>query len=375
MIARACVIGAGIAGITTALALERAGVHTQVYEHWPELRCSGGPLMLLSNAVSALHTLDLSSSLLAVGMELDGMEFKRRDGRLLWTMPVGAASRRHGWPGIVVPRAKLMALLAERLQRPIQFGARYAAHIESDAAVELLFEDGSRVVTDLLIGADGARSRVRQQFAPEHPAFSTGQIAWLGHSRVRDRTLRRGTSTGTLGRGLRFWSAAIDDGEVSWYAVVQDKHQVATRADLARLFASFHAPIPHLIDAASEDNLWAVEILDQDPLLRWSSARATLVGDAAHCFRPDIGQGAGQAIESAVALAEEVGRGGRSVTAALRAYERRRRARSARVQLLARTTALHIAVEQPALCAARDLAVGTTFPLVALPALEWLLSA
>jgi 2-polyprenyl-6-methoxyphenol hydroxylase-like FAD-dependent oxidoreductase len=173
---------------------------------------------------------------------------------------------------------------------------------------------------------------------------------------------------------MRFWSAAMGDGEVSWYATVQAKHEVKTRTDLARLFATCHAPLPRLIDTASPDSVHAVEILDQNPLLRWSTARTTLVGDAAHCVRPEIGQGACQALVSAVALASEISRPRRSLAAALRAYENRRRAQTARVQLLARTTAFHIDVENAALCAARDLGVATTFAWLATPTLDWLLS-
>jgi len=375
MIGPVSVVGAGIAGLAAAIGLEQAGVPVQVFERWPQLRSAGGTLLLWSNALAALERLGLRESVLDAGVELEGMALRRSDGRLLWTMPVGPASRRHGGPCLAVARATLLQLLAAKLRAPIRFGASYLTHVERAQHVEVVFEDGTRVRCRLLIGADGARSRVRRQLGWDSALIRTGQVAWIGHSRVPSRAIARGASSGTLGRGLRFWSVATQDGEVSWSALMSERYPVQTRAALAGLFARFHSPIPHLVTSAATNDLHRIEILDQQPLLRWSTARSTLVGDAAHCMRPELGQGACQALESAVTLVSELCRPQRDIGTSLRAYERRRRARTARIQLLARSASLHIEAEHPALCLTRDIGVATTFPWVAMPALDWILSS
>lgn len=375
MIGNACVVGAGIAGLTAAVALERAGVPTRVFEQSSTLRSCGGALMMWSNALVALREIGLEAEMIAAGSELEAMEFRRADGRLLWTMPVRDTSRRCGAPSLVVPRARAVQVLANALRSPIRFNASYIDH-EANAGEGAIvrFSDGSLVTTDLLIGADGARSRTREHVVPNAPSFETGQVAWIGRSNLQHPALRVGLPIGTVGHGLRFWTAAASDGDVYWYAIVQRKHEVASRADLARLYASYHAPIPELIDATSEAELIPVDILDQDPALGWSKPATTLVGDSVHASRPDVGQGACQAIESAVRLVAEITKP-QPLAAALESYERARRSRTASVQLLARATAFHSTVENPLLCSLRDIGVATTFPLLAMPALDWLLKA
>jgi 2-polyprenyl-6-methoxyphenol hydroxylase-like FAD-dependent oxidoreductase len=372
MIESACIIGAGIGGLATAVALRQRGVRVRVYEQAPELRSFGGALMLWSNAVRVLRALGLEEPALAVGCPLEGMEFRAWDGRLLWTMPVRDTSLRHRAPSLVVPRAAVVDLLARELGDDIQFSARYEQHAEASSGVDVGFEGGLRVSTDLLVGADGARSAIRQRLASRDASYGTGQIVWVGRTFATHPELVPGVPIGTVGRGLRFWAAPVRNGEVWWYAIVQTKHDATTLMDVAQLFARCHDPVPELVRRAEEDSVCHAEILDQAPAFRWSSYRTTLVGDAAHCSRPDVGQGACQALESAVVLAKEV-TGEREIGAALREYELRRGPRTAQVGLLARATSFHSVVEHPVLSVLRDVGVATTFPLLAMPALDWLL--
>ncbi len=372
MIESACIIGAGVAGLATGVALEARGVSVRIFEQAPELRSFGGALTLWSNAVRALRALGVEERVRAVGCPLSGMDFRAQDGRLLWRMPVGETSRRHAAPTLVVPRAALVESLAGALRHPVTLGKRYLQHIERARSIDVQLEGGQSAAADLLIGADGARSLVRPRLGVRNESFCTGQIIWVGRSTISHPSLIPGAPVATLGRGLRFWAAPMPEGDVWWYAIVQVKHGADTLADVQALFAQFHEPVPSLIASVEPSSFRRAELLDQAPTLGWSAYRATLIGDAAHCSRPDVGQGACQALESAVVLADALAREA-NLQKALREYELSRFPRTSHVGLLGRIVAFHAMAEDPALSTLRNLGIAHLFPRIAAPALEWVL--
>jgi 2-polyprenyl-6-methoxyphenol hydroxylase-like FAD-dependent oxidoreductase len=365
----ACIVGGGIAGLATGVALEQRGVSVTVVEQAGELRCFGGALTLWSNAIRVLRELGLESQLRRAGCELDGMEFRSEQGRRLWTMPVRRSSKRAGAPTLLVPRAKLLSILAAELDGSIHFSTRYEGHTESRDTVRVRLRGNGVEACDLLVGADGARSRVRTGIGVGGAAVHTGSSIWVGCSEIRHPMLTAGRPVGTLGRGLRFWMAPMASGETYWYAIVEQSRCADELSDVQRLFDGFHEPIPELIAAALPGSFARADILDRPPSFRWSSARVTLVGDAAHLSRPDVGQGACQSLESAACLAELV-TGALPLPAALREYELSRFSRTSHVGTLSRAVAFHGTAGAPWL---RELGVAFGFPLFAMPALRWML--
>jgi 2-polyprenyl-6-methoxyphenol hydroxylase-like FAD-dependent oxidoreductase len=204
-------------------------------------------------------------------------------------------------------------------------------------------------------------------------------VAFVGIARSAGAALAPGVPVATVGAGLRFWAGPMRDDRVYWYATVRDSDGIGPDADEARrrlldLFGSWHAPIGDLLASTGSDEIVRAPVVDRAPVDRWGEGRVTLLGDAVHPCTPDLGQGACQALESAVVLAESLASDADAVQA-LRRYEARRIRRTARVTQLSWVTAMQSAVDQPIACAVRDLGVRTLLGRVARPELAWLLAA
>lgn len=340
---RAIVVGAGIGGLSAAVALRRAGIETEVYERATTLAGiqAGGGLVLWHNAVLALRRLGLADEVAAIGHELHRHEFRSWRGRQLADWPVAAVSRRVGAPAYAVSRPALHRALADAAGGDIRLGVRCVGLEPDDDGVSVRF-DGGEARADLVVGADGLRSTVRRLLRPfEPPPRFAGYTAWQGVVRLADARVPDGTFENVWGRGRRFICFRIDDdGLVYWDGVTSDQigHELDmvghTRQEIVRAqFAGWPDPIPALIDATAEDDIAAIDIFDRRPVGRWGIGRVTLLGDAAHPMTFNLGQGACQAIEDALVLADCLARkpGGGDMPAALLAYERRRRARTTKM--------------------------------------------
>jgi 2-polyprenyl-6-methoxyphenol hydroxylase-like FAD-dependent oxidoreductase len=376
----ALIIGGGVGALSAAIALRRRGIEAEVFERAPSLRAGGGGLLLWANALRALRALGLEQEVLDLGAAVEIAEFRAHRGALLTTLPVGDLSRRHGAPSVIVPRGALLTVLAAALPAAaVHFGARctgFEAFVEDDVATAL-FADGSARDADVLVAADGLRSTVRAQLRGPESLRETGQVAFVGIAEGCEGALEPGVMVATLGEGQRFWAGALRGGRVYWYAAVKASARVSAEPAEARerlldLFEGWHTPIEALIGATADAELIRAVIADREPVRRWGEGRLTLLGDAAHPCTPDLGQGACQALESAVVLSRCLGEVD-DAEAALRRYEEQRGARTARITQLSWVTAMQSMVESPLACGLRDMGVRTLLRAVAMPELGWIL--
>jgi 2-polyprenyl-6-methoxyphenol hydroxylase-like FAD-dependent oxidoreductase len=178
-------------------------------------------------------------------------------------------------------------------------------------------------------------------------------------------------SVAAVGHGPRFWFAPLGDGATFWYATRAHRGEPAPDA-VAATFGDWHAPIPALVAATPEHEIAYTRIRDHAPVTRWGDGAVSLLGDAAHPTTPDLGQGACQAIESAVALGDAI-RDSDTLPDALRAYERRRMQRTATISRLSWMTATNSTVQDPLLCRLRDAAIRAALAPVARYHLRWIL--
>jgi 2-polyprenyl-6-methoxyphenol hydroxylase-like FAD-dependent oxidoreductase len=355
-IKHALIIGGGIGGLAAAIALRRAGIQATVYERADEIRAVGAGLALWANAVRALGRLGLGDAVRAIGVpEASGAVHSWRGETLI---PMSSRDLEHklGEISIVVHRAELQAILQGALDDDaVRLGARCTGFTQSRDGVTAQFADGTTASGDLLIGADGLHSAVRAQLFGARPPRYAGYTAWRAIAPFDHARLTPGE---TMGRGARFGMAPVGGGQAYWYATFNTPEggrdsEGQRKPTLLELFRGWHSPIEALIEATDEAAILRNDIYDRDPLPYWSVGRVTLLGDAAHPMTPNLGQGACQALEDAVVLADVLKEGG-DVVAALRAYQSRRIERTAALVRQARQVGAVGQWSNPLACRLRD---------------------
>lgn len=378
--------GAGIGGLTSALALARRGITVTIVDQAAELGEVGAGLQLGPNAVKVLAALGLEAELKAISFAPEAAEVRgRNSGKLLLRNPLGAAaSRRWGAPYLQVHRADLQSILLEAVRQRAEISLRLgvkACGVEvSDTSAALLLEDGSRIAGDVLVGCDGVRSTVRETlFGPEAPRF-TGQVAWRGV--VPAERLPRGLVPPTAGvwtgEGKHFVHYYLRGGALVNFVGVVERDwrkegwsEPGDPAELQADFAGWPEPVASLCRNVDQPFRWA--LYGRAPLPQWSKGRATLLGDACHPMLPFLAQGAAMAIEDAAVLAHKLTTLS-DPTAALAAYERERKPRTSKVQAWSARNAHLFHLSEPMAAAAFNAAklVDRVTPGGAAARFDWL---
>ena len=319
------VAGAGVGGLTAGIALTRAGYQVTIYERADQLRAVGAGITLQINAMRALKRIGADADLKAVGQTLESGALFDRDGRPLQELDLSDYSERFGTPGVALHRRRLLEVLAEHFDGDIRYGAHVTGVDQTDDDVRVAFADGSDVRGDALIGCDGLYSVVRGElFGPGELRYA-GYTTWRGVAQDVDVP---GSAIGEYwGAGERFGVVPIGFGETYWFAVaeapVDGSDGPDPKAELLERFEGWPRPAPQLVEATPDNDIIRTDIFDRPTLESWTDGRITLLGDAAHPMTPDLGQGAGQAIEDAVVLAEVLADAD-DMEAGLKAYEQAR---------------------------------------------------
>lgn len=321
---RALIVGGGIGGLATAIALARAGLDVQVFERAAEIREVGAGISLWTNAIRALDHLGVRQAIDAAAVAYEAAGLRAADGAIISAISAEELQRLLGVPVIVVHRADLLdALLAAVPSSSVVFGAACTGVIDRGDHVEVELADGRRVPGDVAVGADGLHSVVREALHGREAPTYAGCSAWRA---VVPFDVSRIRASETWGAGNLFGQVPIRGNRVYWYAamnVPEGGRSVHPKAELRAVFGGWHAPIHDLIDAADDRTILRNDIYDRPVLRTWGRGRLTLVGDAAHPMTPFLGQGACQALEDAVVLGRCVAGAGDARTA-LREYERQR---------------------------------------------------
>ncbi|PRY29887.1 FAD-dependent oxidoreductase [Pseudosporangium ferrugineum] len=336
---RAVVAGGGIVGLTSAIALRRQGIDAVVCEQAPEIRAVGAGLGLWANALAVFDELGIGAELRAIGRPAE-MRFRGPAGGLLETPGFGEEDHRY----LLVHRARLNELLAEEVGKEnIRLNARVAGFDESDSAVVARLEDGSSLEADVLVGADGAYSRVRSGLLPGIDAVAhEGHYAWRSVVEPPEGvTIREGVVV--VGeRRARGGYVPTADGTVYWLVNQFDSGELeGTRKEQAALRAAlldttgWNPALLDLIASTPEDEVLCNQIMLVPPLPRWASGRVVLAGDSAHALSPHITAGASLGVEDALLLARLLASAG-DPAAALAAYQDDRIPHYARVTELSK---------------------------------------
>ncbi len=311
----ALVIGGGIAGPTTAMALQKAGIEATVYEGCPTAADRVGAfLTLASNGVDALRVMAADAPVLAVGFPTPWTTLRSGTGKRLGATPLGATLP-DGTASHTMKRADLYRTLHEQaVSRGIrvEFGRRLVAAEDTGEGVLAAFADGTAATGDILIGCDGVHSTVRTIVDPHAPAPRyAGLLGTGGYAGGADVATPPGAYEMIFGTRAFFGYTVAPDGEVWWFANVPAAQETdgarlageAWRGRLLELFADDAGPAVDLVRATPEI-LPMTAFHWMPPLPRWHEGRMIVIGDAAHAPTPTSGQGASLAIEDAVVLAK-----------------------------------------------------------------------
>lgn len=371
---KAIIIGGGIGGVTAAIALQRAGIDVTVFERAEELREVGSGLPLWTNALRALQKIGLEHVLEALGAPVTAGSISTWRGDTLVDLRTEELLKRLGTINAVVHRAELLALLLETLGADkVQLGATCVGFTQDATGVCARFADGREVRGDVLIGADGLHSVIRAQlFGASKPRYA-GYICYRGLAHLS----RTGLETWAWGKGYQFGLTPMSKGRAYWFAQFYTPEDAQDKAggrkrEMLDLFQDWHDPIPAVIEATAEDDILRNPIYESAPLHHWSLGRVTLLGDAAHTMTPNLGQGACQAIEDAVELAECL-KAEPDIVSALKHYEKQRVRRTNRITLMARLVGQVVQWENPMACRIRNAIMKRTPVSLELKTVIWII--
>jgi salicylate hydroxylase len=341
---RVIIVGAGIGGLTAALALLRRGIDVGVYEQAPELREIGAGVQISANGTRVLFALGLEAELRACAVEAQSKVIRHwKTGRTWKLFDLGAVSaERYGAPYLFVHRGDLHRVLADAVRHvkpdAIQLGATCVGMEQTAREVLLHLGDGRSARGRLLIGADGVHSAVRASgFGAGRPQF-TGCMAW--RAAIPAERLPNGipmAGTNWQGPGRHVIHYPLRRGEILNFVGIVDRDDwqieswtaQGTPEECRADFAGWHQDVRAIVEAIEVPYKWALML--RAPMPGWTRGRITLLGDACHPTLPDLAQGACMAIEDAYVLARCLAASGADHVAALARYEAARIPRTTRI--------------------------------------------
>ena len=356
-IKRVLIVGGGVAGPVLAIFLRKAGIDAVVFEADAEPNPGGAGLSIAVNGMRVLRAAGVLPAINAVAVRVSRWFFENQDGEALASMPEKADEPE--LQPVLITRAALQKVVMEAAVSAgasIHFGKQLAGVDEAAGSVRAQFADGSVYFGDLIVGADGIRSQLRQCILPAAPKpVYTGMMAPGGFSpytgsvplepgAAREMRFRFGRK-GFFGF-IDIWTA--NGPRTMWWStsampLPSREEQARTtnaqrKARLLELHRGWADPVSRLIESAEE--MMDVAIHDVPALSTWSVGRAVLIGDAAHAVAPHSGQGASMALEDAMLLARMLRDfNGTDVQEVLCAFEEQRRPRTDKVIAMGRKNA------------------------------------
>jgi 2-polyprenyl-6-methoxyphenol hydroxylase-like FAD-dependent oxidoreductase len=324
------IIGGGIGGLSTALALRQAGFEPDIFEQAPALLDVGAAIAVWPNAMRVLRRLGLGEEIIKRAGTIEEVRWLKWDGRVFRRMRFPATDA----PAIALHRADLQHTLLQALpQKLIHLGRRFENYWQEEGKLCASFADGSSIACDVLIGADGLHSSVRAQALDDGPPIYRGYTLWRGISTHTPRSLAPLTAMEIFGRGKRFGIGPVGLGRTGWWATANEPEDViedaaAHQSKLLTLFDGWYAPVAELIEATPTTSILRNAAYDRPAVKKWSEGNMLLLGDAAHPTTPNLGQGGCMAIEDAAVLARCLLKY-QEVERAFRAFERLRSTRTA----------------------------------------------
>lgn len=314
------ILGAGVGGLATAIALTQQGFDVRIYERQASLSTIGAGIVCWPNATFVLKELGVLDETAAVSGAITRMVRTSSDGQALGALNVGQINTLMGYPSLSMLRKDLMRILERRLATlgvRVHYGHRVVDISGGDSgATTIQFDKLPAIEPDVVIGADGRMNSVARRFVHgDNTPVYQGFINWIG---VFESPVSMFPDTDVFdywGVGTRFGIVSVTDKVAYWAGGVAEPQvgkndPAAYKQDLAALFSGWNDKIAMLIEQTPVEHINKVYVHDHNPIDRWHRDNVLLIGDAAHAALPTSGQGACQALEDAWHLARLLKQGG-----------------------------------------------------------------
>jgi 2-polyprenyl-6-methoxyphenol hydroxylase-like FAD-dependent oxidoreductase len=324
--------GAGIGGLTLAIALIQKGYTVRIVERSSGLSEVGAGIWMAANPMQVFDRLGFAEKIIAAGSTVHRITLQDYNGEILQASDLSAVAKLFGFETVALHRSALQRVLFEQLPSDVvTFGAEAKNLNQSTDAVSVLLTDGSRIHAKMVVGADGIHSQIRKL------ASLGGKTRYSGSSSYRAITNGANLLSPELshdayeiwGKGCRLGFSKISADDYYWYMTFDSDpggsfSPIARRAHAESLFCKFFPKWTPLLENTQSDEILQTDISDLKRLESWSSDRIGLIGDAAHATTPNLGQGGAMAVEDAYSLTEAVQKVGLNREAFV-LYEKQRR--------------------------------------------------
>ena len=338
------IIGAGMAGLTTGIALKKFGHQVTIYEQAEQILPVGAAISLWSNGVKCLNYLGLTEQVEKLGGKMDNLAYiDGLTGDVMTQFSLYPLIEEVGQRPYPVSRAELQNMLMDEFGREdIHLAKKMVSFVEEEERVKIQFADGGKIESDLLVGADGTHSITRAYVLGEQVERRyAGYVNWNGLVEVSDDYAAADQWTTFVGEGKRVSLMPVANNRFYFFFDVplpvgleNDRSQY--KALFKQYFKGWCEPVQKLIDAVDVQKTNRVEIHDIEPFADFYKGRVVIVGDAAHSTTPDIGQGGCQAMEDAIYLARSLQINTLGLQDSLRRYQNKRNERANELVLRAR---------------------------------------
>lgn len=338
------IIGAGMGGLTTGIALKKFGHRVTIYEQAEQILPVGAAISLWSNGVKCLNYLGLTEQVAKLGGQMNDLAYiDGLNGEVMTQFSLAPLIEEVGQRPYPVSRAELQNMLMDAFGRQdIQLGKRMVSIEDKGQHVEIGFQDGSTVSAALLIGADGTHSMTRQYvLGKQVERRYAGYVNWNGLVEISEDLTPAQQWTTFVGEGKRASLMPVAEHRFYFFFDVPlsaglENQRSEYKPLLKQYFSGWCPQVQRLIDSIDEQKTNRVEIHDIEPFTQFYKGRVVILGDAAHSTTPDIGQGGCQAMEDAVYLARALQINTLGLEDALKRYQNKRNERANELLLRAR---------------------------------------
>ncbi len=301
------IIGAGIGGLTTAIALEQKGFKTRIFEQADSIKPVGAGIILANNAMQVFEKLGLREIIEENGNTISSLNITKANLKTLSTVDLSYFEKKFKAKNIAIHRGVLQQILVDQLSpSSLILNHKLNKITKNPNGYSLEFQNGKKNQSSILIAADGLNSVVRQNLFPNNKIRNAYQICWRGITEFNLPQKYQHELNEAWGKSERFGFVQIAKNKVYWYALKsfkKDKEEFNVQ-NIESYFSEYNTVIKDLISSSKKEQINTAEISDLKPTDTWYKENICLIGDAAHATTPNMGQGACQAIEDAYILSE-----------------------------------------------------------------------